>query len=85
MAVQSRRQHARVVEYEQITGTEQTRKLGEGPIDHCPGVAVEVEKALVEVGDMLNFNLWWVVVQMGLRLSFALSLWLTWAITHASA
>jgi hypothetical protein len=44
-------------------------------------VAVEVEKALVEVGDMLNFNLWWVSVQMGLRLTFALSLWLTWAAT----
>jgi hypothetical protein len=45
-------------------------------------VAAEVEKALVEVGDMLNFTLWWVAVQIGLRLAFALSLWLTWAVTH---
>jgi hypothetical protein len=43
-------------------------------------VAEEVEKALVEVGDMLNFTLWWVSVQMGLRLAFGLSLWLTWAL-----
>ncbi len=45
-------------------------------------VAVEVEKALVAVGDMLNFTLWWVIVQMGLRFAFAVSLWLTWAVTH---
>ncbi len=45
-------------------------------------VAAEVEKALIEVGDMLNFTLYWVSVQMGLRLAFALSLWLTWAVTH---
>jgi hypothetical protein len=46
-------------------------------------VAEEVEKALVAVGDMLNFTLWWVIVQMGLRVAFGLSLWLTWAVTHA--
>lgn len=45
-------------------------------------VAVEVEKALVSVGDMLNFSLWWVAVQMGLRVAFGVSLWLTWALTH---
>lgn len=44
-------------------------------------VAEEVEKALVEAGDLLNFNLWWVSVQMGLRFAFAMSLWLTWAFT----
>ncbi|MSQ93383.1 MAG: hypothetical protein EXR98_02375 [Gemmataceae bacterium] len=48
-------------------------------------VAEEVEKALVEVGDMLNFTLWWVIVQMGLRFSFGLSLWLTWAVAHAGS
>jgi hypothetical protein len=46
-------------------------------------VAEEVEKALVQVGDMLNFTLWWVIVQMGLRFAFAMSLWLTWAIMHS--
>jgi hypothetical protein len=45
-------------------------------------VATEVEKALVAVGDMLNFTLWWVTVQMGLRIGFGLSLWVTWALTH---
>jgi hypothetical protein len=45
-------------------------------------VAVEVEKALVAVGDMLNFTLWWVTIQMGLRIAFGLSLWMTWALTH---
>lgn len=45
-------------------------------------VAEEVEKALVAVGDMLNFTLWWVTVQMGLRVAFGLSLWVTWAVTH---
>jgi hypothetical protein len=45
-------------------------------------VAEEVEKALAAVGDMLNFTLWWVSVQMGLRVAFGLSLWLTWAVTH---
>lgn len=45
-------------------------------------VAEEVQKALVQVSDMLNFTLWWVSVQIGLRFAFALSLWLTWAVTH---
>ena len=46
-------------------------------------VAAEVEKALIAVGDMLNFTLWWVTIQMGLRFAFGLSLWLTWAVAHA--
>jgi hypothetical protein len=45
-------------------------------------VAEEVEKALIAVSDMMNFNLWWVSLQMGLRFAFALALWLTWAVTH---
>ena len=45
-------------------------------------VAGEVEKALVEVGDMLNFTLWWVSLQIGLRFAFGLALWLTWALTQ---
>jgi hypothetical protein len=53
-----------------------------GRINPRKMVAVEVEKALVAVGDMLNFTLWWVIVQTGLRFAFALSLWLTWAVTH---
>jgi hypothetical protein len=47
-------------------------------------VAAEVEKALVAVSDMLNFTLWWVAVQIGLRVAFGLSLWLTWAVTRGA-
>jgi hypothetical protein len=44
-------------------------------------VAVEVQKALIEVSQMLNTTLWWMTVQVGLRIAFGLSLWLTWALT----
>lgn len=53
-----------------------------GHINPRKMVAGEVEKALVAVSDMLNFTLWWVIVQMGLRFAFALSLWVTWAVTQ---
>lgn len=43
-------------------------------------VATEVEKALLEVRRDLNRTLWWMVVQLSLRVSFGLSIWLTWAI-----
>ena len=45
-------------------------------------VAEEVEKALIAVSDMLNFTLWWVSLQIGLRFFFALAVWVTWAVTH---
>lgn len=38
----------------------------------------EVRKALLGASQLLNFNLWWVVGQIGLRVSFGLALWLTW-------
>lgn len=44
-------------------------------------VADEVQKALVDVTGQLNFTLWWITVQMSLRIAFGLSLWLTWAFT----
>ena len=44
-------------------------------------VAVEVQKALLEASRMLNSTLWWVTVQVGLRIAFGLALWLTWALT----
>lgn len=43
-------------------------------------VADEVRKALVSASDLLNTTLWWVNVQMGLRIAFGLTLWLTWAL-----
>jgi hypothetical protein len=45
-------------------------------------VAQEVEKALLAVSGMLNFTLWWVALQIGLRFVFGASLWLTWAVTR---
>jgi hypothetical protein len=42
-------------------------------------VAEEVRKALIDAGNLLNTTLWWVNLQMALRFSFGLSLWLTWA------
>jgi len=45
-------------------------------------VAVEVQKALVETSQLLNVTLWWVNVQITLRIGFGLSLWLTYASTH---
>jgi hypothetical protein len=50
-----------------------------GYVDPRKMVNDEVRKALVVVTQMLNTNLWWITVQMGLRVSFCLSLWLTWA------
>jgi hypothetical protein len=46
-------------------------------------VSVEVRKALVQASGMLNTTLWWVTMQVGLRVAFGLSLWLTWALTHS--
>ena len=45
-------------------------------------VAVEVQKALVEASQTINVNLWWVVLQVFLRVGFGLSLWLTWALAR---
>jgi hypothetical protein len=44
-------------------------------------VADEVQKALVEASRLLNTTLWWMAVQIGLRIGFGLSLWVTWALT----
>jgi hypothetical protein len=44
-------------------------------------VAVEVRRALVSASQLLNTTLWWVIVQIVLRIAFGLSLWLTWALT----
>jgi hypothetical protein len=46
-------------------------------------VNVEVRNALLQASRMLNTTLWWVTMQIGLRVAFGLSLWLTWALTKA--
>ena len=43
-------------------------------------VSVEVQKALVQASKLLNSTLWWVSLQVGLRIAFGLSLWLSFAI-----
>ena len=45
-------------------------------------VAEEVRKALIAVSQMLNTTLWWITIQTGLRVSFCLSIWLTWAFSQ---
>jgi hypothetical protein len=42
-------------------------------------VAVEVRKALLDASRLLNTTLWWVSGQVGLRIAFGLSVWLTYA------
>jgi hypothetical protein len=44
-------------------------------------VNTEVQKALTDATKQLNTNLWWMTVQMGLRIAYGLSLWLTWAVS----
>lgn len=44
-------------------------------------VATEVRKALHEASKMLATNFKWMSLQLGLRVAFGLSLWLTWALT----
>ena len=45
-------------------------------------VGLEVHKALVEASQLLQVSLWWMTVQVGLRVAFGLSLWGTWVFTQ---
>jgi hypothetical protein len=53
-----------------------------GRINPRQMVAVEVQKALVEAGRLLNSSMWWVTAQVSLRVAFGLSLWLTYALSE---
>jgi hypothetical protein len=53
-----------------------------GKINPRQMVSVEVQKALVEATQMINTNLWWITVQVSLRVAFGLALWLTYALGH---
>ena len=55
------------------------RLLSLGYINPRRMVHEEVRTALVTASDLLNRSLYWTCVQMGLRVLFGLSLWLTWA------
>jgi len=54
--------------------------LSFGTINPRQMVAVEVRKALLDASHMLNANLWWLAVQIGLRFVVGLALWLTYAL-----
>jgi hypothetical protein len=54
-----------------------------GYVDPRGMVNVEVRKALVMAGDLLNTSLWYWNLQIALRFLFGLSLWLTWAFTRS--
>jgi hypothetical protein len=41
----------------------------------------EVRKSLLMASKLLNSTLWWVTVQVGVRIVFGLTIWLTWAFT----
>jgi hypothetical protein len=51
-----------------------------GRINPRQMVAAEVRTALEGVSRLLNYTLWWVSLQAGLRIAFGLSLWGTYAL-----
>jgi len=57
------------------------RALTLGYIDPRKMVDDEVKKSLVELGTAVRSSLWWVSVQIGLRVLFGLALWTVWALT----
>ena len=46
-------------------------------------VAAEVQKALLEASASINSSMWWVTAQVGLRIAFGLTLWVTYAVVLA--
>jgi hypothetical protein len=56
------------------------RMLSLGYVNPRRMVHEEVRTALVAASDLLNRNLYWTCLQMGLRILFGLGLWLTWAL-----
>lgn len=51
-----------------------------GYIDPRQMVSAEVQKALGEFSTLINSNLYWMSLQLGMRVLFGLSLWVVWAI-----
>jgi hypothetical protein len=50
-----------------------------GRINPRQMVNAEVRKALIDVSQSINGAMWWLAVQTGLRITYGLSLWLTFA------
>lgn len=61
------------------------RVLSFGYLDPRQMVHSEVQKALTELNSMLSSTLWWMCMQVGLRLTFGLSLWVSWVYLGAAA
>src|SRR5690606_15668962 len=49
-----------------------------GYVDPRKMVREEVRKAMVAGRDLLHQTLWWVTMQMSLRVALGLGLWITW-------
>jgi hypothetical protein len=58
------------------------RMLTLGYIDPHRMVDDEVKKNLAEIGTVMRSSLWWVSVQVGLRVLVGLALWTVWAMTE---
>jgi hypothetical protein len=64
-----------------LTGWKATavRVMTFGRIDPRRKVSDEVAKALTAISNLINRNFYWMSLQVGLRVVFGLTLWLTWA------
>jgi len=51
-----------------------------GRINPRQMVAAEVQKALLEASALINSSMWWLTAQVGLRVAFGLTLWVTYAV-----
>lgn len=56
------------------------RVLTLGVVNPQRMVDEEVKKSLAEIGTTVRASLWWVSVQIGLRVLFGLTLWTVWAV-----
>ena len=65
-----------------LTGWKATavRVVTFGWVDPRRKVSEEVQKALVAISNLINRNLYWMSLQVGLRVVFGLTLWLSWAV-----
>src|SRR5262249_32454587 len=65
-----------------LTGWKSTavRVVTFGWVDPRRTVSEEVQKALVAISNLINRNLYWMSLQVGLRVVFGLTLWLSWAL-----
>ncbi len=56
------------------------RAITFGRIDPDQQVDEGVQKGMEQLGQTVSWAMWWVSVQMGLRLLFGLTIWILWAI-----